>query len=184
MHSATKYLGGHGDLLAGAVICAREDAFFSRVAAERGQAGAVAGGLEAWLLARGMRTLHLRVRHASASALRIARHFANDDRVTQVLYPGLESHPGHAIAAAQMRGGFGAMLSIRVAAGAEAARAAASRLRVWRQATSLGSTESLVEHRASIEGPDSPCPDDLLRLSVGIEAVEDLIGDLDQALAR
>ena len=183
MHSATKSLGGHGDLLAGAVVAARDDAFFERIAAERAQAGAVPGAMEAWLLARGMRTLHLRVRHASASAQRIAEHFSNHPRITHVLYPGLSSHPGHAIAAAQMRDGFGAMLSLRVRGGEAEARAVAGRLQVWRQATSLGSTESLVEHRASIEGPDSPCPDDLLRLSVGIESVQDLINDLENALA-
>ncbi|MEZ5659736.1 MAG: PLP-dependent aspartate aminotransferase family protein [Burkholderiaceae bacterium] len=182
MHSATKYLGGHGDLLAGALIGARDDAFWRRLAAERAQAGALPGAFEAWLLARGMRTLFLRVRHAASTAMAIARHFDGHRLVASVAYPGLSSHPGHEIAAAQMQGGFGAMLSLRVRGGEPAARAVAGALRIWRQATSLGSTESLVEHRASIEGPDSPCPPDLLHMSVGLEAPEDLIADLERAL--
>ncbi|MEZ5651620.1 MAG: PLP-dependent aspartate aminotransferase family protein [Burkholderiaceae bacterium] len=183
MHSATKYLGGHGDLLAGAVVGARDDSFWRRVAAERAMGGAVPGAFEAFLLARGMRTLYLRVRHAAATAHRIADHFDGHERLVAVAYPGLASHPGHAIAATQMDDGFGAMLSLRVRGGAAAARAVAGALTVWRQATSLGSTESLVEHRASIEGPRSPCPDDLLRLSVGLESADDLIDDLEQALS-
>lgn len=148
--------------------------------------GGVPGSFESWLLLRGMRTLHLRVRAACAAAEAIARHFHDDPRVEQVLYPGLPDHPGHDVARRQMQGGFGGMLSIRVKdrgqGGEPAAVEAAARLRVFKRATSLGGVESLVEHRASIEGPSTPVPPDLLRFSIGIEAVEDLIDDIDRAL--
>jgi cystathionine gamma-synthase len=129
-----------------------------------------------------MRTLFVRVRAASASALAIARRFAGDARLAAVLYPGLPSHPGHAIAERQMKGGFGGMLSIRVKGGREAAVAAAARMRVFKRATSLGGVESLVEHRASIERGPTGVPEDLLRLSIGLEHSDDLVADLDQAL--
>ena len=183
MHAATKYLNGHSDVLCGALVTARpEDEFWQRLANLRALAGAVPGPFEAWLLLRGMRTLYLRVRQSSASAAAIARHFAGHRRLAAVLYPGLKDHPGHAVAARQMQDGFGGMLSIRVAGGAAAALAVAARVRLWTRATSLGGAESLVEHRASIEGPHSAAPPDLLRLSVGIEHVDDLIADLEQAL--
>lgn len=182
-HSATKYLNGHGDVVAGALVTAREDAFWARVRANRAHGGAVLGPFEAWLLQRGLRTLYLRVERASANALAIARHFAGHPKVAAVLYPGLDSHPGHEIARRQMRGGFGGMLGLRIEGGAEAALAVARRVRVFVRATSLGGVESLIEHRASIEGPSSPVPADLLRLSVGIEDPGDLIADLEQALA-
>lgn len=182
MHAATKYLNGHSDVIAGALAFARKDDYFGRAERVRKMLGGILGPFEASMLLRGMRTLPLRVRHQSASALAIARHFAKSERVSAVLYPGLESHAGHEIAARQMTGGFSGMLSIRVAAGEAAAIRAASRVKIWKRATSLGGVESLVEHRASIEGPSSPCPPDLLRLSVGLESVEDLVGDLEQAL--
>ena len=184
MHSATKYLNGHTDVLAGALVTARKDDFWERVTAVRKDIGAILGPFEAWLLLRGMRTLHLRVERASRSAQAIAERFAGDPRVAAVLYPGLPSHPGHAVAARQMRGGFGGMLSIRVARGEMAAIGTAARVQLWKRATSLGGVESLVEHRASIEGAGSPAPPDLLRLSVGIEDPRDLIDDLDQALGN
>jgi cystathionine gamma-synthase len=134
-------------------------------------------------LMRGMRTLFLRVGRACSSAQMIAERLTGHPSVSDVLYPGLPGHSGHAIAARQMQGGFGGMLSIRVAGRAEAAIAAAARVQVWTRATSLGGVESFIEHRASIEGPGSPVPDDLLRLSVGIEDPDDLIADLEQALA-
>jgi cystathionine gamma-synthase len=183
MHSATKYLNGHSDVLAGAVVPARDDEFWQRIVGQRSSGGAILGGFEAWLLLRGLRTLSLRVRAASEAALAIASHCQDHPRVAQVLYPGLGNDPGHAIARRQMMGGFGGMLSIRVAGGRAAALAVAGRLKLWKRATSLGGIESLVEHRASVEPPDSPVPPDLLRLSVGIEEVGDLIADLDQALA-
>ena len=182
VHSATKYLNGHSDVLAGAVLSARDDPFWQRIRSWRRTAGAVPGPFEAWLLLRGMRTLFLRVRRASETALAIARHFENHPALRAVLYPGLASHPGHAIAARQMKGGFGGMLSIRVAGGADQARAVLAAVEVFKRATSLGGVESLIEHRSSMEGPSSPVPDDLLRLSIGIEAPTDLIVDLEAAL--
>ena len=182
MHSATKYLNGHTDLLAGALVTARADELWQRILTVRGSGGAMLGAFEAWLLLRGMRTLFLRVRHASASALKIARHFDGHPKLVEVLYPGLARHPGHAVAARQMEGGFGAMLSLRVKGGAEGALKVASRCRLWVRATSLGGTESLLEHRASVEGPSSPVQKDLLRLSVGLEEAGDLIEDMEQAL--
>ena len=151
-------------------------------AAVRRDVGAVLGPFEAFLLMRGMRTLHLRVRHQSNAAMAIAQHFAKHQRVASALYPGLASHPGHEIAKRQMSSGFGGMLSIRVHGGVEAAIRTAANVQVWKRATSLGGVESLIEHRASIEGPTSPCPPDLLRLSVGVESVGDLIADLERAL--
>lgn len=182
LHSATKYLNGHSDVVAGALITREDSALWQRVRSMRNLGGAVLGPFEAWLLLRGMRTLHLRVRAACANALQLAGALEQHPAVAQVLYPGLPSHPGHAIAAAQMSGGFGGMLSIRVRAGEDAAREVAARVRVFKRATSLGSVESLIEHRASVEGPTSRCPPDLLRLSVGIEPVADLLEDLQQAL--
>jgi cystathionine gamma-synthase len=182
MHSATKYLNGHSDVIAGALVFARNDAYSRRAARVRTTLGSILGPFEAALLLRGLRTLHIRVRHQSASAISIARHLARHQRIEAVLYPGLETHPGHAVAASQMGGGFGAMLSVRLKGGEAAAIAAAGRVEVWKRATSLGGVESLIEHRASVEGPDSPCPPDLLRLSVGLESVNDLIDDLEQAM--
>ena len=153
----------------------------------RAQLGGTLGSFEAWLLLRGMRTLYLRVRQASVSAQRIAEHFASHPRVEAVLYPGLPDAPGHAVAARQMSGGFGGMLSLRTkggkVGGEAAAIATAANVKLWKRATSLGGTESLIEHRASVEGPGTPAPPDLLRLSVGIEDAGDLIADLEQALA-
>ena len=180
-YSATKYLNGHGDVVAGVAVTRETDGFWTRVTENRVRVGAVLGPFEAWLLARGLRTLYLRVQRASENALAIARHFDGHPKVAAVLYPGLESHPGHAIARRQMAGGFGGMMSIRVRGGAEAALAVCRACRIWLRASSFGSVESLISHRASIE-PTSPVPKDLLRLSVGIEHVDDLIADLARAL--
>jgi cystathionine gamma-synthase len=182
MHAGTKYLNGHSDLIAGVLVTARDDDFWKRVKTIRAQLGGTLGSFEAWLLLRGMRTLYLRVRQASASAQRIAEHFAKHPRVEAVLYPGLLSATGHAVAARQMQGGFGGMLSLRTKGGEAAAIATAAHVELWKRATSLGGTESLVEHRASVEGAGTPAPPDLLRLSVGIEDCGDLIDDLEQAL--
>ncbi|MGV3548792.1 trans-sulfuration enzyme family protein [Rhizobium sp.] len=182
MHSATKYLNGHSDVLAGALCTAREDDFWARIKRVRAMLGQILGPFEAFLLLRGLRTLDLRVRAMSASAMAVAQHFAADPRVLEVLYPGLLTDPGHVVAARQMTGGFGGMLSIRVRAGEEAAIRTAANVKLWKRATSLGGVESLIEHRASIEGPGTPCPTDLLRLSVGLETTADLIADLEQAL--
>ncbi|HEX6255630.1 MAG TPA: aminotransferase class I/II-fold pyridoxal phosphate-dependent enzyme [Euzebyales bacterium] len=182
VHSATKFLNGHGDVLAGALVTAVDDPFVQRIRAWRRGAGAVPGSMSAWLLLRGMRTLFPRVLRSSENARAIAEHFADDPRLSSVLYPGLASHPGHPVAARQMTDGFGGMLSVRVRGGAAAAAATLARLQVFARATSLGGTESLAEHRAPAEGPSTPVPDDLLRLSIGLEHPDDLIADLDQAL--
>lgn len=182
MHAATKYLNGHSDVLAGALATRAVDDFWARIQRNRAAMGLILGPFEAFLLIRGMRTLSLRVEAACQNALELAQRFANHPQVVEVLYPGLATHAGHAIAKRQMKGGFGGMLSVRVRGGEEAAIAAASRVELWKRATSLGGVESLIEHRASIEGPDTPCPRDLLRLSAGIEDVEDLYKDLDRAL--
>jgi cystathionine gamma-synthase len=150
----------------------------------RAQLGGTLGSFEAWLLLRGMRTLYLRVRAATASAQRIAEHFEHHARVREVLYPGLPTFAGHTMAKRQMQGGYGGMLSICVKGGEAAAIATAAHVGLWKRATSLGGTESLVEHRASVEGAGTPAPADLLRLSVGIEDTDDLIADLEQALTK
>ena len=182
MHSATKYLNGHSDLTAGSVTTRADTEHWQRVRAVRAQIGGTLGSVESYLLVRGMRTLYLRVRAASASALAIAEHFNGHELVAEVLYPGLVSSHGHDVAFRQMTGGYGGMLSLRTAGGEAAAIATAATTRLWKRATSLGGVESLIEHRASVEGPTSPVPLDLLRLSVGIEHVDDLIEDLEQAL--
>src|SRR6266704_1820340 len=182
VHSATKYLNGHSDVLAGAVLAARRDPFWERIRSWRRNAGAMPGPFEAWLLQRGMRTLFLRVHRASETALALATRLDGHPALAAVLYPGLPGHPGHQIAARQMDGGFGGMLSLRLAGGAGHAHAVLPAVQVFKRATSLGGVESLIEHRRSQEGPYSPVPDDLLRLSIGIEAPEDLLADLEAAL--
>lgn len=182
-HSATKSLNGHSDVTAGVLVTRRADARWEEIGFVRDHVGGVLGPFEAWLLLRGLRTLFVRLERASDNAMTIARHFAGHPKVEAVLYPGLESHPGHAIAKRQMTGGFGGMLSLLVKGGADQARAVATGLRLFVSATSLGGVESLVEHRASVEGAASPIPPNLLRLSVGIEDARDLIADLEQALA-
>jgi cystathionine gamma-synthase len=183
MHSASKYLNGHSDVIAGALAAARPSETWEHIKSVRIQHGAILGPFEAWLLLRGLRTVDVRVRTQAAGAMLLAGGLENHRHVAGVLYPGLAAHPGHAIAARQMSG-FGAMLSIRVRGGEQAAIAAAAQVTLWKRATSLGGVESLIEHRASVEGPDSPCPADLLRLSVGLEDPDDLYADLDQALRR
>ncbi|MEH6402695.1 MAG: aminotransferase class I/II-fold pyridoxal phosphate-dependent enzyme [Sneathiella sp.] len=182
MHSATKYLNGHSDVLAGALVTAEDNDFWARVKKVRNGGGAVLGPFEAWLLMRGMRTVSIRVKQASKNALQFARKMEAHENIVEVLYPGLESHAGHEISKKQMSGGFGGMLSIRIKGGEAESMNVAARLNLFKRATSLGGVESLVEHRASIEGEGTPCPADLLRLSIGIEDVEDLIDDMTQAL--
>lgn len=183
MHSATKQLNGHADVLAGALVTADPStATWEAIEHERGYRGAVLGPFEAWLLLRGMRTLFVRVPAACRGAQAVAQVLAEHPEVEQVYYPGLPDHPGHAVAARQMHGGFGALLSFRPRGGEARARALLGRLQLFRDATSLGGLESLVEHRARIEGEHSPLPADLLRLSIGIEDPQDLVEDLRQAL--
>jgi cystathionine gamma-synthase len=182
MHSATKYLNGHSDVIAGALAAREDDEFWQRIRRTRATLGQILGPLETFLLIRGMRTLDLRVKAACANAMELAQRLSNHAAVAQVLYPGLPTHPGHDIARRQMIGGFGGMFSLRLRGGERAAIATAAGVRLWKRATSLGGVESLIEHRASIEGAGSPCPTDLLRLSAGVEDVEDLFADLDRAL--
>jgi cystathionine gamma-synthase len=181
MHSCTKYLGGHADALAGALVLAEAGALRDQLLGERLLLGSVASPFTAWMILRGLRTLPCRLEWQSRGAGAVAEFLAGHPRVERVHYPGLPAHPQHAVARRQMRG-FGGMLSFEVAGGAAAALACAGRLRLFTNATSLGSTESLVEHRASLEGPGSPTPPGLLRLSVGLEHPDDLVSDLAQAL--
>lgn len=182
MHSATKGINGHSDVLAGALATNAPDApIWSAIKADRHDAGAVLGPFEAYLLLRGMRTLPLRMERMSANAMQIAQFLLAHPMVEDVLYPGLPSHAGHALAARQMTGGFGCLLSVLVKGGAPEALAVAGRLQLFLRATSLGGVESLVEHRHTIE-PHTGIPTNLLRLSVGIEDAGDLIADLDAAL--
>jgi cystathionine gamma-synthase len=183
VHSGTKYLGGHSDVLSGAVVVHEDAALLERLRGWQRMAGAPLAPFDCWLLRRSIATLGLRVRAQCQGALEVAEFLAGHPAVERVFYPGLPAHPGHALAAAQMHGGFGAMLSACIAGGAEAALRTASRTRLFTRATSLGGVESLIEHRASIEGPGSRTPQNLLRLSVGIEEPEDLVEDLAQALA-
>ncbi|MEO1191045.1 MAG: PLP-dependent aspartate aminotransferase family protein [Pseudomonadota bacterium] len=181
MHSATKYLNGHSDVLAGALVTAAEDEVWEAILTNRGGFGGTLGAFEAWLLLRGLRTLFPRVRQASATAAKLAEALEEHRAVAQVLYPGLPSHTGHALAAQQMQGGFGGMLSLRLAGGFAAAAEVCRRVQLFHPATSLGSVESLIEHRRVIEGDGSAVPNDLLRLSIGLEAPDDLLADLTQA---
>ena len=182
-HSGTKYLAGHSDVTAGVLAARSADGRWEDVKLARNLMGGVLGPFESWLLLRGMRTLHVRYERQAANAMALARHFEGHPKLDAVLYPGLKSHPGHAAAKRQMTRGFGAMLSLLVAGGAETAKRVATRTRLFVPATSLGGVESLIEHRASVEGPDSAVPKNLLRVSVGIENADELIADLDQALA-
>ncbi|MCL1635466.1 aminotransferase class I/II-fold pyridoxal phosphate-dependent enzyme [Luteimonas sp. SX5] len=181
MHSTTKYFGGHSDVLGGALAFARNDALFERVAHRLHIAGANMSPFSAWLTLRGCRSLPARMALHCANARRVAEFLAGRDEIERVNYPGLASHPGHAIAAKQMRD-FGGMLSIEVRGGREAALAMAGRLKIFTNATSLGGCESLIEHRASVEGDKPVSPQNLLRVSVGLEHADDLIADLEQAL--
>ena len=183
IHSGTKYLGGHSDVLSGVVVVREDTGLLERMHEWQRTAGAALAPFDCWLLRRSITTLALRVRSQCQGAQQVAEFLAAHPAVEQVFYPGLPRHPGHAIAAAQMPGGFGAVLSFCVAGGEQAAMRVAGRTRLFTRATSLGSVESLVEHRASIEGPRTTTPGNLLRLSVGIEEADDLIADLAQALA-
>lgn len=182
MHATTKYLGGHSDLLGGAIITRQEDELFSALQTIQKAGGAVPSPFDCWLLLRSISTLPYRVAAHTANAQRVAAFLHDHPRVVAVYYPGLPDHPGHAVAARQMRL-FGGMMSILVQGGAAEAIAVAGRCRLFTRATSLGGVESLIEHRATTEGPNSKAPQNLLRISVGLEHADDLIDDLAQALA-
>lgn len=181
VYSSTKYLGGHGDVTGGVVVAAESDSLFPNIRQVQQDAGAVPSPFDCWLLLRSIRTLPYRMRAHCENAGRIADFLAGHSRVVEVFYPGLPKHPGHQVAASQMAM-FGGMLSVRIAGGRDGAFGVAARTGLFTRATSLGSCESLIEHRASIEGPESETPDDLLRISVGLESADDLIADLEQAL--
>lgn len=181
MHSTTKYFGGHSDVLGGALVFARRDGDFGRVSHRRHVTGSVMAPFNAWLTLRGCRSLPARMALHCANAQRVAAFLAEHPAIERVNFPGLPSHPGHDIAARQMSG-FGAMLSVELAGGREAALAVAGRLRLFHNATSLGGCESLVEHRVSVEGRHPTSPQNLLRLSIGLEHADDLVADLRQAL--
>ena len=181
MHATTKYLGGHSDLLGGAVVTRDESAFFQRVRQIQLLGGAVPSPFDCWLLLRSIRTLPYRMRAHSENAGKVAAFLDNHPRVEAVHYPGLAGHPGHDVAARQMKL-YGGMLSIQVKGDAAAAMKVAAQVKLFTRATSLGGVESLIEHRASIEGPHGTTPPNLLRLSIGLEHADDLIADLGQAL--
>ena len=182
MHATTKYLGGHSDLLGGALILRERGPVYDRIRTVQTLGGAVPSPFDCWLLLRSIRTLPYRVRAHSANAQQVVEFLAGHPAVAVVHYPGLPTHPGHAIAARQMQL-FGGMLSIQVHGGAAAAMAVAARVELFTRATSLGGIESLIEHRASVEGPHTTTPPDLLRISIGLEHPDDLIADLRAALA-
>lgn len=181
MHSTTKYLGGHSDVMGGALVFARRDALYERVLHRRHLTGATLAPFNAWLILRGIRTLHVRVAQHCRNARAIAGFLAAHPKVARVHHPCLPGDPGHAVASRQMRD-YGGMLSFAPIGGREAALAVCRRVRLFTNATSLGGVESLIEHRASIEGPQPVTADDLLRLSTGLEHADDLIADLAQAL--
>jgi cystathionine gamma-synthase len=181
LHSTTKYLGGHGDVLGGALVFARPDGLAETVSQIRRRLGGTASPFSSWLVLRGLRSLACRMERHSTTALALARTLAGHPALVSVLYPGLATHPGHETAGRQMSA-YGGMMALRVAGGRAGAVAVAARLRLFANATSLGGAESLVEHRASSDGPGTTTPDDLLRLSIGLEHPEDLLEDLLQAL--
>ncbi|MDI1343523.1 MAG: aminotransferase class V-fold PLP-dependent enzyme [Pseudolabrys sp.] len=183
MHSATKYLNGHSDVVAGVLATVGGCPLWERIRDMRGQFGSALSPFDSWLLMRGMRTLDVRVRAQAATAAKLASQLVGHPALAAVLYPGLESHVGHKVARRQMVGGFGGMFSIRLKKGEKAAIAVAACVELWNRATSMGGVESLIEHRSSIEGEGSPCPGDLLRLSVGLEDADELYYDLTRALS-
>jgi cystathionine gamma-synthase len=183
MHATTKYIGGHSDVLGGAIIVREENDWSARIKRVQILMGATQNPLDCYLLARGLKTLPLRMREHSASALALAQRLENHSAIERVHYPGLASHPQHALAKRQMPHGFSGMISIQIKGDEANARKIVSKLTLFQQATSLGGVESLAEHRKSIEGPDSKTPGNLVRLSIGLEHVDDLWEDLDQALS-
>ena len=181
MHSTTKYIGGHSDVTGGALVAREAGAWAERLRFLQGASGAVPSPFDCWMLLRGTATLSVRLRAQSTTALTLARWLERHPKVEQVFHPGLESHPQHTLAKRQMRG-FGAMLSFNARGGEAAARQTTTRVKLFTRATSLGGVESLIEHRAAVEGPESRTPKHLIRISAGLEHPDDLIADLDQAL--
>ncbi len=183
VHATTKYIGGHSDILGGAVIAKKNDEFFQKIKEIQKSGGAVPSPFECWLTLRGVQTLPLRIRAQSESAMQVAEFLNLHSKVSKVHYPGLAKHPQHPLASIQMKQ-YGGMISFEVKGGKDEAMKAASKVKLFTRATSLGGPESLIEHRASIEGPETKTPQSLLRLSIGLEHPDDLIADLDQALSN
>jgi cystathionine gamma-synthase len=183
VHATTKYLGGRSDVMGGAVVARADDAAFADIRTAQLYGGAVPSPFDCWLVMRSLPTLPARMQAHCANARRVAAFLQSHAQVAAVHYPGLETSPFHALARRQMRD-FGGMLSFEVKGGKDAAMAVAAAVEIFTRATSLGGVESLIEHRASIEGPDSRTPQGLLRVSIGLEHPDDLIDDLAQALAR
>jgi cystathionine gamma-synthase len=181
LHSTTKYFGGHCDVAGGIVVAQKDDQFSQRIRSIQYEGGAVPSPFDCWLILRGMRTVPWRMRAHSENGMKVAEFLAQHPKVAKVHYPGLPSHPGYEIARRQMSA-FGGMLSFQVEDGRDAALSVAAKTKIFIRATSLGGVESLIEHRASIEGPGTTSPENLLRLSIGLENADDLIEDLDQAL--
>jgi cystathionine gamma-synthase len=181
MHATTKYLGGHSDVIGGAVVVREQDAWYEQLRALQKDAGAVPAPFDCWLIMRGIRTLPYRMRAHSANAAAVARFLAEHAAIEAVHYPGLAGDPGHAVARAQMKD-FGGMLSFQVRGGRAEAQRVLAAVRLFTRATSLGGPESLIEHRASVEGPNTRAPENLLRCSIGLEHPDDLIADLRNAL--
>lgn len=182
MLSTTKYFGGHSDVLGGCLVIKEHKELEDSLRAIQTLTGGVPSPFDCWLVTRGIKTLHLRVKQQTKNAKKLAKFLEQHPKIEKVNYPGLKSHPHYKVAKKQMKGGYGAMLSVQIKGDAKEAMAITGRLKLFTTATSLGGVESLVEHRKSIEGPDSPTPDNLLRLSVGIEHIDDLIADWEQAL--
>jgi cystathionine gamma-synthase len=181
MHSTTKYLGGHGDVLGGALVTREKNEFWDRIKGVIKMSGGMQSPFDAWLILRGIRSLAPRMRTHCENAQLVAEFLQARAGVAKVHYPGLESHPQFEVNRRQMKEP-GGMVSVQIAGGKEGAMRVAARVKIFQRATSLGSTESLIEHRRSVEGPHSTTPDDLLRISVGLEHAADLIEDLDQAI--
>lgn len=182
VHSTTKYFGGHSDVLGGCIVFKEDNELSNKAARIQALAGAVPSPFDCWLISRGITTMHLRVKAQTESAMKLAQFLENHPSIEKVNYPGLESHPQHSIAIKQMKDGFGAMVSVLVDGDETRALSISNKLELFTRATSLGGVESLVEHRRSVEGEKSKTPLNLLRISVGLEHVNDLIEDWDQAL--
>lgn len=182
MHSTSKFFGGHSDVLSGALIFKEAGALSEKIKIIQKLTGAVPSPFDCWLITRGIKTLPLRVKAQTETAMKLAEYLSQHSKIEAVHYPGLASHPQHEIAKRQMTGGFGAMLAVQIKGDAKNAMAITGRLKLFTTATSLGGVESLIEHRKSVESPDSPTPDNLLRVSVGLENIDDLIEDWEMAL--
>ncbi|RYF13287.1 MAG: cystathionine gamma-synthase, partial [Flavobacteriales bacterium] len=180
-HSTTKYIGGHSDVLGGSLTTARKDDFWERILNVQQTGGAVPSPFDCFLLLRSIKTLAYRIKGHCENARKLAEYLNNHPKVEAVYYPGLTSHKQHEIAKKQMKD-FGGMMSILVKGDGDNARKVVNSVKVFAQATSLGGVESLIEHRASVEGPDTKTPQNLVRISVGLEHIDDLIADLEQAL--